>query len=366
MEDGTAVLVISGFGIWKNGEPKVGKIESHLAPIGAAADDVVFVCTGPTADSVDELTYVQVTPSRWKLLTLVKQYLVALKLLLSRDEDFDFIVTYSLIPYGLFGLTLGRLTRTPVHLGIIGSDLDVHAQGRYGPFVKWCFRRFDTISVKGTGYEDQLIRYGVPSRRIFQLFNPPSQSFESASPESEPTYDLLWLTRMSSEKNPMLFVDILSELDKRDMEFTAAMVGSGPVEDEVHETIAEHGLEDSFTLPGWTDEPMNYFEDASVYVLTSERDMLPISLFEAMYCGAVPVAPAIGAIPDVIQDGDNGVLVEENTVENYVEALTRLLENDDEREEIRAGALEITQRISHDASAEKWDEILSYALQQSK
>lgn len=360
MADETAVLIISGFGVWKHGEPKVGKIESHLSPIGAVADRTVFVCTGPTAESVPEIDYRQIAPSRWKLLTLFKQFLLALKL--SVFEDFDVIVTYSLIPYGMFGLVTGGISRTPVHLGIIGSDLDVHAHGRYRTFVRWCFRQFDTISVKGETYEKQLIEYGVDPKAIFHLYNPPDKSYLSANPKEDPTYDLLWLTRMSEEKNPLLFVEILSELDDRGVQFNAAMVGSGPLEDTIRDAVEDRDLGDRVDMPGWATNPKQYYEDSSIYVLTSTRDMLPISLLEAMYCGAVPVAPAIGAIPDVIRNEENGILIEENTVENYVEELTSLLENDKERDEIRNDALRITQHISHDASAEKWDEILDYAL----
>ncbi|MFP8890756.1 glycosyltransferase [Natrialbaceae archaeon A-CW2] len=357
MKEDTTVLIISGFGVWKKGVPKVGKIESHLGPIGAAADEAVFVCTGPTADSMDGLDYKQVKPSKSKLLTLLKQFLVALRL--SLFNDFDIVITYSLVPYGLFGLTVGKLTRTPVHLGIIGSDLDVHAHGKYSRFVKWCFRRFDTISVKGSGYEEQLLIYGVSRERIFQLFNPPSRKFELATPNTEPTYDILWLARMSTEKNPLLFVDILTELRDRDVGFSAAMVGGGPLEEVVHAAVLERGLEEMVDLPGWSDNPIDYFEDASMYVLTSDRDMLPISLLEAMYCGAVPIAPSLGAIPDLIQDRENGILIEDDQASKYAEPIARLLNNDCERQQLSEKATIIKQQISYDASADTWEEIIN-------
>ena len=42
--------------------------------------------------------------------------------------EYDGIVSFSLLPHGCFALVVGRLSETPVHLGILGIDVDVHAE----------------------------------------------------------------------------------------------------------------------------------------------------------------------------------------------------------------------------------------------
>lgn len=349
MTDKKSVLVVSGFISNPN------KFDSHIQPISEVADTKA-ICIKPSP-SCEGVTFRQVPTFGSKIIGIAMIALIGIYECLSKD--YDQIVTYSLIPYGVIGLMLKTISRTPVHLGIIGSDLDVHAPAQYGRFVKWCFRQFDTISVKGSTYEEQLINYGIPSERIYQLFNPPSPKFESATPSVEPTYDLLWLSRMSTEKDPYLFVNILNELRNRDLEFTAAMVGGGPLEEEINACIKEQKLEDVVDLPGWTDEPMEYFEDSSIYVLTSDRDMLPISLLEAMYCGAIPVCPSIGAMPDIVDHDVNGILVEPGRTQEYVDQIEGLLKSEEKRPMIRENVLGIRDQISHEAAAQTWKRIIS-------
>ena len=357
MDRDAAVLVIAGFGIWVDGEPKVGKIESHLQPIAEAADEVVYVCSGPASSETDGITYHPINRSRWKLLTLLRQFLVCLWL--ARRRQFDVVVSFSLVPYGMFALVVGALTRTPTHLGIIGSDLDVHANARYGPVVRWLFRRFDVVTVSGSDFRDRLVAMGVRRERIFIVLHPVRSEYAAASVRESPDYDVLWLTRLSPEKDPMLFVDALTELRDRSVEFRAAIVGGGSMEEEVRRAVADRGLDDAVDVPGWANSPVEYYRNARVYVLTSEREMLPLSLVEAMLVGVPPVTPPLGAIPDIVDDGENGLLVDRDPVA-YADAIERLLTDESFRAAVAAAAPEVESQLTYEAVGEAWTEIFDY------
>jgi len=355
----TTVLVVAGFGIWVDGTPRTAKIETHVYPIADAADHVSFVCTGPTAGRSDDITYHQVRPSRWKPLTLLRQFLLTLRLALA--GDYDLVASFSLVPYGTFALVAGAVARSPVHLGIIGADLDVHAHAPYGPVVAWLFRRFDVISVAGAEYRDRLVDLGVRPERVFTVLHPVSSDFSNASRRGDPEYDVLWLTRLSDEKAPLLFVEALEVLRDRGVGYSAAIVGSGPLEAEVGAAVDRAGLAARVDLPGWAEEPVEYYRSARVYVLTSEREMLPLTLVESMLVGVPPVAPAVGAIPDVVADGENGVLVADRSPEAYADAIEALLTEDDTYERLAANTTAVESTLSVEAVAESWTEILDCA-----
>lgn len=362
MDNKTRVLVVAGFSIWVDGEPRTGKIDSHVQPIADVADEVHFVNIGPKSSKTEGITYHQVKPTRWKIITILKQLCVSFWL--SFRKDFDLIVSFSLIPRGISGLLMKLCTRTPVHLAIVGADLDIHARAWYGFFIQWCFRRFDTISVKGSNYERQLLEYDVPQKRIFSLFNPPPIDFQSVEPSQSPKYDILWLTRMAPEKNPFLFLEILSELCDRDVSFTAAMVGGGPLEKEIEAAITRQNLEGIVHLPGWSDNPIEFYENSNIYILTSDRDMLPVSLLEAMYCETAPVCPAIGAIPDIIEHNENGFLVDEQNPKQYANYIEQLLKDKAELREAKQSAFNIRSDISREEMAKTWTEIIAFVQQQ--
>jgi glycosyltransferase involved in cell wall biosynthesis len=316
------------------------------------------VCTGPTAGRSDTITYHQVHPSPWKPLTLLRQFLLALRLALARE--YDLVASFALVPYGLFALVVGGLTQSPVHLGIIGSDLDVHARAWYGPVVAWLFRRFDVVTIAGSEYRERLRRLGVPRERIFTILHPVNSDFSDASRFADPEYDVLWLTRMSEEKAPLLFVEALEVMRDRGVEYSVAIVGSGPLESEVRAAVERAGLADRVDVPGWAEEPVEYYRTAGVYVLTSEREMLPLTLVESMLVGVPPVAPAVGAIPDVVEDGENGVLVADRSPETYADAIETLLTDEDTYRRVASNASTVESELSYDAVAESWDEIFDY------
>lgn len=352
------MLVVAGLGVWVDGTPRTEKIETHVYPVADAAREVTLVCTGPTPGPRDGLTYHRVTPSRWKLLTLLKQFLATVRLALV--EEYDLVVSFSLLPYGLFALGAKYLTGTPAHLGIIGGDLDVHARARYGPLVVRLFRRFDVITIAGENYRDRLVDLGVRPERIFAVLHPVEVEFSGEGVADDPTYDLLWLTRMSPEKDPLLFVDVLSELRDRGVDFTAALVGGGPVESTVREAVERRNLGSRVETPGWTDDPFSYYREAYCYVLTSEREMLPLTLVESMSVGVPPVVPPLGAIPDLVSDGTNGLLVSEREAAAYADAIERLLGDEKFRDRLAANATAVETDLSYEAVASSWEDIFDH------
>jgi len=354
--DDTAVLVVTGIGGWVDGTPQTEKIKTHIYPLADAVDRVDLVSPGPTTDR-DDIQFHQISQSRWQLLTLFKQFLLTLRLATTRE--YALVVSYALVPYGIFALICGRISRTPSHLGIIGMDLDVHAEQWYGPAIRWLFRRFDLISVAGDTFRQRLIAYGVDPSNVFILYHPVSEEYFAASQATDPEYDLLWLTRFSSEKDPLFFVSILEELRDRSLPVRTAIVGDGPLRSEVESALDRRDLAGAVDIPGWTNEPLDYYRNAAVYVMTSRREMLPLSLVEAMYVGVPPVVPALGAVPDVVEDGESGFVIEKRSVDAFADRIETLLRDETLRDRLGENAPAIHAEMSESAVADTWREVLA-------
>lgn len=69
---------------------------------------------------------------------------------------------------------------------------------------------------------------------------------------------------------------------------------------------------------------MSYLDGADVFVLSSRDEVLPVSLLEAMYHSLAVIATRVGCVPDVIQDGENGLLVDFDDQRGMARALERL------------------------------------------
>jgi glycosyltransferase involved in cell wall biosynthesis len=88
-----------------------------------------------------------------------------------------------------------------------------------------------------------------------------------------------------------------------------AILGSGPLEAETRALTVELGLEDAVVLPGRT-EIRDWLERADVFVHSSRWEGFGIVLLEAMLAGLPIVATRVSAVPEVVVDGETGLLVE--------------------------------------------------------
>jgi glycosyltransferase involved in cell wall biosynthesis len=73
------------------------------------------------------------------------------------------------------------------------------------------------------------------------------------------------------------------------------------------------------------DEVLRWWRCASIAVLSSDTEGMPVSLMEAAACGVPAVAPAVGGIPELIEDGVSGLLAPPNDPLGLATAMERLL-----------------------------------------
>lgn len=333
------------------------KNERHYGPLADVAGQTTMVCLDPTGD-VESARTVRVPEIGPRIVRLVLLFFVALYE--GYRNEYDAVASISLVPYGCYALALKVVYGYPAHLGIIGIDLDHHAEQWYGAVPRWLFRRFDAVSVPGSAHADRLVQFGVPPARIERLTNaidvdtyrPPERAVET-------DYEFVWVGRFSAEKDPRRFVDALAELEAADREFRAVMVGDGPLRSAVVDELAARGLSDRVDCPGWVDEPLEYYRRSETFVLTSERDALPLVMLEAMATGLPAIVPPVGSIPDVVTDGENGIVVSDREPATLAAAMARCLDEPEFRDALGANATAVREDVSLERASEDWRRILA-------
>ena len=124
----------------------------------------------------------------------------------------------------------------------------------------------------------------------------------------------------------------------RGYEFRCTIGGSGPDEAELRALITARGLDDRVTLTGEAlkqEEIPDFMYSGDIYTLpcvwASDNDVdgLPQMLMEAMACGLPAVSTDLVGIPDLVIDGETGLLVPTEDAAALAEALMRLGDDDD-------------------------------------
>jgi glycosyltransferase involved in cell wall biosynthesis len=142
---------------------------------------------------------------------------------------------------------------------------------------------------------------------------------------------ILSVGRLVPEKAQSVLLDAIAGLVERGIEVSATVVGDGPDMSRLVAQCAALGLDQRVTFTGalGQDQLRGRWERADVFCLPSFDEGVPVVLMEAMACGIPVVTTRIAGIPELVDDGVNGVLVPPGRADLLAAALEALL-NDPE------------------------------------
>jgi glycosyltransferase involved in cell wall biosynthesis len=213
------------------------------------------------------------------------------------------------------------------------------------------------LTVQGSRSADTLRGFGKRNVSVIPTVCDTSRVRRTVSLVTK--YDIVYLGRFSWEKRPDRFVQIIERLALIRRNLKAVMLGSGRLELQIRRQVAEAGLGNIIEIIGWTDMVQEYLIESKVFLLTSDKDQLPLALLEAMAAGAVPVASNVGNVCDVV-DERTGFLVSPNDISAYVEAVTILLCDEELRTRKSLASKErIINRFSITSNTQRWTKLIS-------
>lgn len=135
-------------------------------------------------------------------------------------------------------------------------------------------------------------------------------------PKKEQTKEgyILYTGRLHSRKGLLDLIDCAKHIAKKNHSIKFVITGEGPLKDTLISRIKKYGLRDNVELTGYVDRDqlLNYYQNASIYILPSYYEGLPTSLLEAMSCGIACVATNVPGNSELIIDGKNGFLTPSN------------------------------------------------------
>lgn len=157
------------------------------------------------------------------------------------------------------------------------------------------------------------------------------------------------------QKRISIVLRIWKEIKKYDIanEWSLDILGEGPSQQRYIHYAQKHKLKDIF-FHGRKD-PLEFYKEASIFMMTSRSEGFPLTLGEAMQNGCVPIVlDSFASLKDIISDGENGVIVSECDVEGYIAKLKMLMTDKAVREHLASKAFTSAQRFSQEEIAKKW------------
>ena len=181
------------------------------------------------------------------------------------------------------------------------------------------------------GYFPKVMRYDIDD-----LMN--RKAFIETEKSKHPKVSILWVGRLIGLKHPEAPVNLAEALKKKGYSFTMSIIGNGEMEEKLHHMIQEKKLDDCVQVLGFMtpDQVRAHMEKADIYLFTSDfNEGWGAVVNESMNSGCAVVAShAVGSVPFLIRDGENGLIYENGNQKHLEQQVCRLLDNPQYRREL--------------------------------
>lgn len=147
---------------------------------------------------------------------------------------------------------------------------------------------------------------------------------------------LLLVARLDPLKDLTTAVCTVERLVKQHPRTRLLLVGEGPERAMVETLIREKQLEEHVRLLGLRQDVAHLLAAADVFLLTSISEGIPVTVLEAMAAGVPVVSTSVGGLPEMIDDGRNGLLAPAKDDEALAEQVLRLIKDPDLRKRLAA------------------------------
>jgi len=167
------------------------------------------------------------------------------------------------------------------------------------------------------------------------------------------------------EKDHALFLKAAAQVVQRCPDSHFVIVGDGPERPAIESLRDELGLTAHVTMTGSRSDIPQLLSAMDCFALTSKNEASPVSILEAMSSQLPVVAPRVGSIPDAVDDGVNGVLVQASSLDETADAMVTLMQDADRRTETGKAAREKVLRYgSLEAMVSGYQDLISGVYRQ--
>lgn len=290
---------------------------------------------------------------KWGLLVSSVPALIRLR----RDYDLIFVSGYRII--GLAAVLLAKLLRKKVVLkadsqgemsgGFFESGLKKigvsHRSFLFRMFLGFrntILKHADAFSAISTEIASEWTSSGIPSEKIHLIPNCvdtkrfiPVQPAEKISLRKKLNLPqdatiAIYTGRLVSYKGLRLLLKVWNDIRHKHENVLLILAGTGGLdihncEDDLKEYVKVNGLEKHVLFTGAIQNVPEYLQASDLFVFPTENDAFPSSIVEAMACGLPVVATPVGAIKNIITNGETGMLIQPGNHEQLFQALDVML-----------------------------------------
>jgi glycosyltransferase involved in cell wall biosynthesis len=257
---------------------------------------------------------------------------------LIRTERPDVVHLHSRRGSDLWGALAGRLEGVPV---VLSRRVD-NPESRFVVALK--YRLYDEVVTISDGIRQVLLSEGVPAAKLHCVLSAvdtdqyrPDRSqlawFRETFRIAEDELAVGMVAQFIARKGHSTLLDALPEVLARHPRTQVLLFGQGPIRDEIQARVqADPALAAHVQLPGFRKDLDRILPCLDALAHPAFMEGLGVSLLQAAACGVPLVGGRAGGIPEIVQPGLNGELIEPGDVAGLAAALNKVLGSADLRQ----------------------------------
>lgn len=228
--------------------------------------------------------------------------------------------------------------------------------------IRFAFRKccFCLVAVSEENYIKVKSYYRINDQRITYVNN--GIDTEKYYRKPHKTFTFINVARQDENKNQAVIIEAFKKIHDEYKNTLLILVGDGPCHKDLIRKVNKMGLNEAVSIPGITGTPEDYYAISDVYVQSSHREAMPLSVLEAMAAGLPIIATNVGGLKDVVKD--NGILVSDGDEYKLYLAMKQLLFcNSEQYEYMKNVSKQIADSYSSKRMAESYEKIYKNLLQ---
>jgi len=243
----------------------------------------------------------------------------------------------------VIGVIIGSLLKKKIIITYHGGGLDEFIN-KYKTKVMYYLNKADIITVPSKYLQNILNDNSIKSKYLPNIIRDDNVYFK----KRDILKPNLIVTRTLDEVyNIPLVIMTFKDLKKVVPDAKLKIVGDGKLKNEIFELVKKENIDDIEFVGRVPNSKIGEILNTSdIFINPSNKDNMPLSLFEALACGLAVISTNVGGIPDYITDGINGFLIELNNKEQLMNKIFYILNNQDEVQKIISNGYQTFEQLT--------------------
>ncbi len=187
-----------------------------------------------------------------------------------------------------------------------------------------CISKFNkVIGVSDKVYEEAIFKNKMKNKYV-TIYNYVDKNLviqKSSEYECTKQYDLFFIGRLTEQKDPLLFIEIVNKLKNDKNDIRAVMIGDGELKGECLKKITEYDLSSNVDMAGFVSNPFPIIKNSKLCIMPSKWEGFGLTAIESLILNKPVLNSGVGGLGEIFKENNEFIC---NNIEDYAKKIKEI------------------------------------------